>query len=93
MFGRDGNLVTFSQPADPSVNRVNLSSSGSIIGEGVACSNEKIFDQDLNCDGLINDFSADVDSTVKMTVLGKMQKNFMEQLTSEIHDQHPPKET
>ena len=86
LFGRDGNLVTFSQPADPSVNRVNLSSSGSIIGEGVACSDEKNFDQDLNCHGLINDFSADVDATVKMTVLGKMQKNFMEQLTSEFHD-------
>ena len=86
LFGRDGNLVTFSQPADPSVNRVNLSSPGSIIGGELACTNGKIFGHDLDCDGLINDFSADVNATVKMTVLGRMQENFMKQLTSEFHD-------
>ena len=35
---------------------------------------------------MINDFSADVNATVKMTVLGRMQENFMKQLTSEFHD-------
>ena len=102
LFGRNTNLVTFSNCSDPSVNKISVSTPG--------CMNFKPFDFDVDkdfdrlsstnpdkcvengCDGLINDFDMDITSDqehqaqVQMTTLARLQHQFMAQLTAENAD-------
>jgi len=99
LFGRNTNLVTFSNFSDLSMNKISVSTPG--------CMNLKPFDFDVEedfdkfsltnpdkcfengCDGLINDFDMDINydqAQVQMTTLARLQHQFMAQLTVENAD-------
>ena len=57
LFGRDKNLVTFSDSSDPSVNKVNIAASGNTPNESIASSHDKMVAGEIVC----NDLSGDLD--------------------------------